>query len=203
MPFLCQGLDIHEPSFAQHSKMLRGLRLCEPEPGLDFVHGSGATAQEFDDLEAVRFGQGLKSLQHDQYMSQTVYTCQGIFRSSGRSRNRAHSLVAEDAFRVRLSRNWSTNSFTAFALTKPPPDADKRVRLHMQTSITLNYRLKSAGARAINWVVQFRFRQIGDEVLDTNWQVADAATDRVEDSIGDGCLDACGAKHSNPFDAAR
>ena len=63
--------------------------------------------------------------------------------------------------------------------------------------------LKPARAKATNWVVQFRFRQIGDEVLDTNRQVADAATDRVEDSIGDGCLDACGAKHADPFDSAR
>src|SRR5437899_5442220 len=75
-PLLRQRTDLDEPGFAQDAKVLRDLRLPQPEPVSDLPHRARLAAEELDDLAPVRFRESAEDLLHG-----LIYTLPRIYLS--------------------------------------------------------------------------------------------------------------------------
>src|SRR3990172_6101738 len=63
-PLLSRRVHLDQPSVAQHAEVFGDLWLAEPEPRGILTHRARALAQEFDNPEAVRLGQGAQRREH-------------------------------------------------------------------------------------------------------------------------------------------
>ena len=57
--------DVYESGVAENAKVFRDLGLSEAEAMNHIVDRARSVAQEFDDLEAMGFGEGFESFEHD------------------------------------------------------------------------------------------------------------------------------------------
>jgi hypothetical protein len=69
-----------EAGLAEHAEMLRNLGLAEAEAQDEFADGAGAAEQEFDDVEAIGFGEGAEGGKHgaDEYASRGIVVSRNI-----------------------------------------------------------------------------------------------------------------------------
>jgi chorismate dehydratase len=71
---------VHQPGLAEHAKMLGDLGLAETQAMDHVADGTGTVAQEFDDMQAVGFGEGPERGDHGTAnMPHGEYSCQDIF----------------------------------------------------------------------------------------------------------------------------
>src|SRR5712692_1208534 len=82
-PLLGRRVHLDQPRLTEHAEMFGDLWLAELEPRGNLPHRARALAQEFDNPEAVRLGQGSQRRKHALNIPQEEYSCQGICSNVG------------------------------------------------------------------------------------------------------------------------